>query len=171
MFEKILTRAHEVSKVVPPRSKERVFLQFLSELGELGEEINIAMGESKKSPGVDGVVGETADVLNCLADLCYVSRDGNVQGFVTAVSGFEVLNWESSEISLDSARSMFFDALIDLDVFLAAIKSPVDEFSAEIVANFMEACLMLAKASHLDLTFEEFLQIYDVKCKKWEASA
>lgn len=44
MFEKILTRAHEVSKVVPPRSKERVFLQFLSELGELGEEINIAMG-------------------------------------------------------------------------------------------------------------------------------
>lgn len=171
MFKKILTRAHEVSKVVPPRSEERVFLQFLSELGELGEEINIAMGESKKSPGVDGVVGEAADVLNCLADLCYVSRDGDVEAFVMAVSKFEIMDWESAEIPLNSARAMFFDALIDLDVFLAAIQSPMNEDSVEIVANFMEACLMLAKASQPDLTRDEFLHIYNVKCKKWQASA
>lgn len=167
MFEQILSRAHEVSKVVPDRSKERVFLQFLSEVGELSEEINIAMGESKKSPGADGVIGEAADVLNCLADLCYVSCDGSAEELVAQISELEILDFESSEIELFVAREMFFDALIDMDILLSSIKKPMNGHSAEVVSNFMESCLFLAKASDPELTADGFLKIYDAKCKKW----
>jgi NTP pyrophosphatase (non-canonical NTP hydrolase) len=48
-----------------------------AEMGELAEEVSIAMGDSYKTPGPDGVIGEAVDLLISGLDLIYV-HDRNV---------------------------------------------------------------------------------------------
>jgi len=69
----LLLTAHDTSNLVQPRSQEKVFLHMRSELGELDEEIKIAMGELYKDAGPDGIIGEAADVLICISDLIWIS--------------------------------------------------------------------------------------------------
>lgn len=51
------------------RDHDSVFLHSLSEMTELDEELELkANGES---PGPDGIIGESIDVILCMVDLIY----------------------------------------------------------------------------------------------------
>lgn len=55
----------------PTRSPHTILGSAMSELGETAIEINIEAGQSYKTPGPDGVVGEALDTILCLLDLIY----------------------------------------------------------------------------------------------------
>lgn len=53
------------------RTLYSVFNHVVEEIGETSTEISIVMGDSNKSPGPDGVVGEAIDAIVSLLDLIY----------------------------------------------------------------------------------------------------
>jgi NTP pyrophosphatase (non-canonical NTP hydrolase) len=54
------------------RTIQDVLTHAMTELGELAQEVQIAEGKSYKQQGVDGVVGEALDVINCMIDIIYI---------------------------------------------------------------------------------------------------
>ena len=53
------------------RQKFQVLGHLVSEVGELAEEVVIDQGLSHKSKGVDGIVGESIDVIICALDMIF----------------------------------------------------------------------------------------------------
>ena len=56
------------------RTRNSIYNHMMSEVGELGIEINIVEGQSYKQPGADGVIGEAIDVMLSAIDLIYVGE-------------------------------------------------------------------------------------------------
>jgi len=54
------------------RTIQDVLTHAMTELGELAQEVQIAGGKSYKQQGVDSVVGEALDVINCMIDIIYI---------------------------------------------------------------------------------------------------
>ena len=54
------------------RTHYSVFSKIVEEVGELALEVGIVNGDSYKQAGIDGVVGETIDVIASCVDLIYV---------------------------------------------------------------------------------------------------
>jgi hypothetical protein len=59
------------------RTRTNVLIKTLEELGEVSVEVQIAEGNSYKTPSNDGVVGEAIDAVIALIDLIYV-HDPNI---------------------------------------------------------------------------------------------
>lgn len=179
-FQDLFETAHEVSVVVPPRSAEKVYLHLLSEIGELGEEASIAAGELYKSPGADGVVGEAADVANCLADLVWM-RCRTLSVASRAETCRQISGWigisdfdEHPSLPFADAKRRFARKSSDLrDIFSMAEGEPGAMTSDQIhaSANLLRSVLELAKACEPDLTAERFTAIYAAKCDKWRRKA
>lgn len=59
--------------VTKPRTSYDVLASLVSEVGELAEEVAIQQGHSGKTPGDDGVFGESVDVIICDLDMIHVN--------------------------------------------------------------------------------------------------
>lgn len=57
------------------RNIQDILIHAMTELGELAQEVQIAEGNSYKSAGPDGIVGEALDVIACMVDIIYVHYD------------------------------------------------------------------------------------------------
>jgi NTP pyrophosphatase (non-canonical NTP hydrolase) len=63
----------EVSQVCKPRNRYQVLSKAMEELGELAQEIGIAEGYQDRAQGKDGIIGECADVINCVLDIVFLT--------------------------------------------------------------------------------------------------
>jgi hypothetical protein len=182
---------HQVSRIAPERSGKDVYLAFLAEFGEFAEEVNIHRGYIKKPQGADGIVGEAADVSNCIADLVWVAgRSLTEEGFSEAM---RLLSDVASvpdftgqvDCSFDAAFDCYLDHASDFRMFydLASLDTSIEEPKpfgdagvmgpAHILAvgHFLNSVLLLAKVSNLHISEESFLTIYSAKCQKWRKAA
>lgn len=175
----ILHRSQAVSALVKPRTAEKVYLHFLSELGELAEEANIAAGELYKQPGDDGVVGETADVMNCIGDLIWVTAAdkaelASLMADIARIVDIDSLNSERSWPDFKQANTAFAEETARISMFyqLSNGRKTITEHHVRVaLARFIRSLLMLAKAADPTLSNDRFLEIYAAKCAKWLAKA
>lgn len=59
-------------QVQSTRDIQDILTHAMTEMGELAQEVQIAQGNSYKSAGADGIVGEALDVISCMVDIIYV---------------------------------------------------------------------------------------------------
>ncbi|EPX83954.1 hypothetical protein [Salipiger mucosus] len=164
-----------VSSAVADRTQRQVVLATLSELGELADEVNIASGYISKQPDEDGVVGEAADVMICLADLVWKSfPDEDVR--------LGVQNRIRSYLELVSIQPGGWD-LVEAGV--AGVAEVVSDLSREFrtlgadglkdksgkVAAALDMCvhdlLVAAKTEDPSLSIERFRDTLERKSDKW----
>lgn len=65
LVEQVLASCREADKYHSKRTLYTVGAAMSAEMGEVSEEIQIAMGDSYKTPGADGVNGEAVDPHYC----------------------------------------------------------------------------------------------------------
>lgn len=71
-IEKVLSTSVRVDKLDPgKRGIDYVLRKSTEELGELSVEVQVALGESYKEPGKDGVTGEAIDLMITAIDIIY----------------------------------------------------------------------------------------------------
>lgn len=69
----ISTVFEQCNKIDVARSPISIMLKVSEEVGELSTEVAVQAGLSYKNAGVDGVLGESADVMIAIIDLVYKS--------------------------------------------------------------------------------------------------
>lgn len=164
-----------VSRFVPARTIPNVALATLSELGELAEEVNIQTGYCLKDPGVDGVVGEVADVLICLADLvwtCFPEEDDRtyveMRAFdLSRFGDIVACTWTGAEHTVATAASMVSEIAIlgasgPLDTSFEAIAGMASQLD-----NAVQQLVATAKAGDPAITLQRFQEILTAKTAKW----
>lgn len=90
----------QTSRTIPVKRTEYTVLSHaMAEVGELAEEVTISCGESYKTAGPDGVIGEAIDSIICLVDMIYVHSKN--QGFelseqqLIEIAKKKLAKWES----------------------------------------------------------------------------
>ncbi len=175
--QSLLLCAHAVSGKVPARTGEKVFLHLVSEIGELAEEANIHSGELYKSPGVDGVVGEACDVINCLADLVWVrlremtpeaiQKESTTLAAIINIGDLDVIPVQD----FSSVKAEFARTISDLrtlqEMSLGPCDSALKPQEQAAVAYLLDVTLKLLRASTPQMSSEDVLEIYQSKCDKW----
>lgn len=165
MLSLLYAIAEPVSVKVKERTREKVYLHLVSELGELAEELNIRAGELYKEAGPDGVMGEAADCMNCLCDLVWNSPIADKKRFIALVdSKIKMTGTPSPEV----AKRQFLDGL---GPALTALRPLTHEtpLPPEVVADEMAALLsklinVITCTQPIDSTF---WTAYETKCLKW----
>lgn len=56
------------------RSQYKVLASLVEEAGEVALEVKIANGDSYKTEGLDGIIGECIDVIACALDLIWITN-------------------------------------------------------------------------------------------------
>ncbi len=175
----LLSRAHDVSAVVKPRTAQKVYFHFLSELGELAEEANIAAGELYKDAGPDGVVGEAADVINCIADLLWITEPdkkalSGACSDIARLTGLEDFEIRSEWPDFAQAKNEFSFATGEIQILqeMSEGEASLDDESVRfLIATMIKAVMVFAKACDPKLTRDGFTEIYSAKCAKWREKA
>lgn len=180
-FQTLFSTAHEVSAAVPERSREKVFLHLVSEIGELAEEANIHAGELAKDPGEDGIVGEACDVINCLADLLWLRCEGlaieDRQKALNAIESYacvESLEGLRHQNFAQAKRNFAFSCanLIGIHrLVYGDTNTPLSDHEVHSSANLIENVLILAGAADETITTDQIVGIYTAKCAKWRTKA
>jgi hypothetical protein len=67
----------------------------MSEMGEVGLEVTVAMGDSYKPVGSDGVVGEAVDTIAALIDLIYRARPDITETELSVLAAQKCGKWLS----------------------------------------------------------------------------
>jgi NTP pyrophosphatase (non-canonical NTP hydrolase) len=75
------------------RSLNSVCHATTAEMGELAEEVSIAMGDSYKQPGPDGITGEAVDLIISGLDLLYVNDRNITEAQLLAVAKPKLEKW------------------------------------------------------------------------------
>lgn len=75
------------------RSLNSVCHATSAEMGELSEEVSIAMGDSYKTPGPDGINGEGVDLLISGLDLLYVNNPNITEAELIAIAKPKLEKW------------------------------------------------------------------------------
>jgi hypothetical protein len=179
IIHQLFMPAHAVSAVVPPRTGEKVFLHFMSEVGELAEEASIHAGELYKSPGTDGVVGEACDVINCLADMVWVrlnSSPAATQADVMEAFGLAPEKETAENVPVlpfTEAKALFAKTISDMKMVhsLATEVGSISHEERQVTFDIISAVLILAQSARPSLTRAEFLEMYQAKCDKWHSKA
>lgn len=168
MLTPFYTIASPVSEAVKPRTPGKVYLHFLSELGELAEEINIAAGELYKTAGPDGIIGEAADCLNCMCDMIWINKGSLPADFLDKVDALIPLNTPIT--TFQEARQTYIDITSRLDSLGALTQGRVTNETAWCFAKLTHTLLSLVDIAdpHHDI---QFLAIYQAKCDKWLSKA
>lgn len=83
-------------RIINNRHEQQIFMKAVEEMGELAVEVAIHRGESYKTPGPDGIVGEAIDVINCLLDLIHVHAPHMTEADVAAIARVKQLKWEKA---------------------------------------------------------------------------
>lgn len=167
--------ALEVSLVVKPRTKEKVYLHLLSEIGELAEEANIANGDLYKEAGPDGIAGEAADVINCIADLiwvCCLSELAFKEAVRLIALHINPANFDATTgwPAFPDAKTNFTKATTELaQIYGLTQDSRLIHNSANIqaISCILGAVLALVKSNDPNISEAEFIRIFKTKCDKW----
>lgn len=186
MINAMIATATSVSAIAPPRRPGKVFLQVFAELGELCDEVNIAMGEHYKPAGPDGITGEAADVINSLIDYLWVctqhtSQDARASRFERVVSkvdleSFEIMSAQPLHIAVNEFERRISDLsrVRNIENLAPGNDADSDEASPQIYTDSINAAsyllrtvLCLVKADNPAITTDEFLRIFNTKCEKW----
>jgi hypothetical protein len=83
----------ENSRVAKRRTLDSVCHSTGAEYGELCEEIMIVNGQSYKTPGKDGVVGEAIDIIACLLDLIHVYDPSITEDQLNTIMATKCAKW------------------------------------------------------------------------------
>lgn len=174
LLPQVFSTAHTISAVVPARSQRTVFLHLLSELGEVAEEALIHNKDLHKPAGPDGVVGEVADALNCMADLVWLQCHTPHSTTTDLAETCAAIEVAVGIASLDTLPATPFDAALESFTVQAshlyglrnpdASQHPKKHYTG---SGLVRALLVLAKAADPTLTDSVFLDRYATKCEKW----
>jgi len=93
LFELILSVCKEADKYHSNRSLYSVNSALTSEVGEIAEEVAIAMGDSYKAEGPDGIKGEAIDAINSCMDLLYVCDRSITEEELVAIARPKLEKW------------------------------------------------------------------------------
>lgn len=85
--------SREADKFHRSRSLYTVQSAMSAEMGEVSEEVQIAMGDSYKTPGPDGVNGEAVDLIVAGLDLLYVNNRNVTEEQLMAIAGPKLAKW------------------------------------------------------------------------------
>ena len=86
----------KVSRIMPSRHPFPVLAKLMEETGELAQEINIREGFIvNKEPGKDGIIGECADVLNCVIDILYLYHNDITEEEFNKINLEKLLKWKN----------------------------------------------------------------------------
>lgn len=95
----ITTILQTSDSIVNSRTQYSVLASVGSEVGELCDEVNIANGQSYKTVGSDGVIGESIDAIISLVDLIYIyAKDNGIElteDYLIEVAKTKLAKWKS----------------------------------------------------------------------------
>ena len=93
----IINEILQTSKSVNNNRKPfQVLCKLLEEIGELTTEINVVEGFlPKEKAGKDGIIGETADVMNCLIDLMYLYNPNITETEFRTIMNNKLQKWKA----------------------------------------------------------------------------
>ncbi len=76
------------------RDLSKIALKLMEEVGELSLEITIHNGDSYKSRGVDGIVGEAIDCILCVIDIIHTYEPSITEQHIEKLAVAKLLKWE-----------------------------------------------------------------------------
>jgi len=94
IFEEILKTS---KKIHNGRTVLEVLCSVQEEVGELAKEIRIKYGKSYKKPDVDGVFGESIDIIAAVVDIMYVDNPDITEAEVLEHLKKKLHKWETKE--------------------------------------------------------------------------
>jgi hypothetical protein len=89
----VLEISREADSYHKSRSLYTVQAAMSAEMGEVSEEVAIAMGDSYKTPGPDGVNGEAVDLIVAGLDLLYVNNRDVTEEQIMALAIPKLEKW------------------------------------------------------------------------------
>lgn len=75
------------------RDEQQVFMKVVEEIGELAQEIAIHRGQSYKTAGPDGIIGEAIDAINALVDLIHIHAPKLTEEDAAKIAYTKQLKW------------------------------------------------------------------------------
>lgn len=78
------------------RTPQQILGHLMTEVGELAEEVLIDQGLSYKQAGVDGIVGESVDVILCAMDIIRVADPMLSEEELMGIVARKLYKWEST---------------------------------------------------------------------------
>lgn len=94
MIDKILLLS---SKIENSRDCKDILCSMSEELGELGKEVRVKYGPSYKSGDVDGILGESVDVILCAVDMIYTDNPNITVHDINQVIRRKLCKWAEKE--------------------------------------------------------------------------
>ena len=73
-LQHIITRIKQIQPLLPERTLFQPLAALYEECGELSTEISIDGGYKNRSPGIDGIMGESIDAILCLLDIIIIDN-------------------------------------------------------------------------------------------------
>lgn len=93
MVAEVLMKCYEADRYHPERDPNSVLNHVMSEIGEVAIEVNIANGQSYKTPGPDGVIGEAIDAISALIDLIYRVKPDITEDEMADIARIKCTKW------------------------------------------------------------------------------
>jgi NTP pyrophosphatase (non-canonical NTP hydrolase) len=98
MDKTIVDTVFEMSdKIDNNRTVENILTHTSQELGELAEEVQIEMGNSYKTGGIDGVLGEAVDLIICALDMIHVHHPHHTEEDILPLVQSKLNKWYVTE--------------------------------------------------------------------------
>ena len=83
-------------EIVTDRTLSSVLLHMVTEVGELAQEIQIDDGDSYKTAGDDGVIGEAIDVIACALDIICLHDPDITEETLTVIMHDKLQKWRAT---------------------------------------------------------------------------
>lgn len=99
-MENVLDSVLEVCrKIENSRTLKDIFMHLVSEVGELGQEIEIHYNpDHYKKAGKDGVIGEAIDVILCAVDTIYKYDESITKEDIMNIINNKLEKWQSHNL-------------------------------------------------------------------------
>lgn len=92
----LVSRILEVSGTIDNgRHPYSVLASLTEEVGELGKEVAISQGDSYKKADVDGIIGESIDVILAAVDMIYLADKTITEEQILAYAETKLAKWVS----------------------------------------------------------------------------
>jgi len=92
----ISTIIDETESINDGRTRSNILHSIMSEVGELTDEVEIIEGVSYKMAGVDGVVGESIDIIISAVDMIYCDYPSISEEQLIALAKVKCRKWRSA---------------------------------------------------------------------------
>ena len=167
-YNTVIGQTFEVSKVVPERINFGVLAHLISEVGEVATEIAIVEGDSYKKPDVDGIFGESIDIIICCLDLIYwntneVYKNPMINDFSEITS-----HWEDFKQSGSN-----YKALSNIMFSIGGLSNSIAQGNniLSYLNKIMFHSFELIQINHPEITDSEIEAKFAIKLAKWKEKA